>query len=47
MVRSGELYIIINLGGIFTHSSSAKYALAIVNCLIDVIDKGIGCTYDI
>ena len=48
MVKSGELYVIsISDKSCTNWEPSAKYALAIVDCLIDIIGSGIGCAYDI
>jgi Kyakuja-Dileera-Zisupton transposase len=48
MVKSGELYVIsISDESCTNWQLSAKYALAIVDRLIDIIGSKIGCAYDI
>ena len=49
MIKSGELFVMFLtcFNDVLMFQFSAKYALAVVKCLIDLAGKKIGCAYDI
>jgi hypothetical protein len=47
MIRSGELYVVSLSAYIFLIKQRAKYALTIVDRLINMLGPRVGCAYDI